>query len=87
MRNRENVPSRNTYFSHKNNGKNLLENNLPLLVSTVLTPVRTTPEVESLESVDVFVLTVFVTSILVVTLRDAPVKQRTTHVDDGNSAL
>ena len=49
-------------------------------------PVRTSSEVESLEPVDVFVLMVFVTSILVVTLRDAPAEQKTAQLNDGTNA-
>jgi hypothetical protein len=50
-------------------------------------PVRTSSEVESLEPVDVFVLMVFVTSILVMTFGDAPAEQKTAQLNDGTSAL
>jgi hypothetical protein len=56
-------------------------------VSIGLRTVRTLPESESLESVDVFVLVVFVTPSLVVILRDAPAEQKTTQITIGTDVM
>ena len=75
LRNTENLLPKNN--SSNQTRERSSENSSPLLVSVDLTPVCTPLEAESLEPVDVFVLIVFVTSILVVTLRDAPADKST----------
>jgi hypothetical protein len=56
-------------------------------VSIGLRTVRTLLESESLESVDVFVLVVFVTPSLVVILRDAPAEQKTAQITIGTDVM
>jgi hypothetical protein len=67
--------------------KRPLKNNSPLFLPKDLTPLVTLLEADSLESVAVFVLMVFVTSTLVVTLRETPAQKRTVQVSIATSMI